>query len=781
MDERIESNSQFKKGASEAYAEALINAEHNNGRESALNQSKFPDIVFRFNEATHGNVRLCENRVPKIKELLDVGPAMTKPKKNGTSANVKTGLYTAEKNNDSGKIEPVALTVKRLYDLWENTNYTLSHEWATPIQFIAEVHGATKLYRGLVSCHRAERMQHNDAASELLRGDTIVRNTVALGDACLKPTINAYDKEFLYDNLRTRNGELYWSSPTGGVTPIFKDDKTNAIHQTSQFLDTWEQEAYPLLKQYRETIMLAAQYTIDDREKDEATGYLLTLTDRIQDQIPRIVLENAYVSIRKRAEDSVNEDGSGKKELKNDGVDVGVGKGDLATNWSMSKWREIFIKNALKSIRKTEVAPIKLFGNVQGESIVYFPLDGIHIQGDIYEKRPELPRNWNRFLFGKDGKTPIFACDIEMSLLRIAYFVSQLVLENGYTRQILIIAGKGDDGKSVFNNVLTEMIGRDYCYPVNPEKLSDDSALQGIVNKILISMPELQKPSAIYSCPAIKQITGRDTMYVRRLYCSPFAYTPEHVFLMATTNKKTYVKGNYAVTRLLPLTFQQNYDTKTQISDVMLTAMLLEEKQEFLQWCFDMIRYYKDKKNAAGESTLMFKPNGITLYTDEQYAAWLAKDTPMTDEELKTSKQREQQQIVEAINNCGNKFEAMLDEDAEENDAEFFSGLINEYFKRGDGTFTGRAELQEYVLKHGGDIKFRVCGFNLNNLNYCPRYRCFLNYIRSLDGVEECKKRLNGANVRGFSGIALIESASDDKWAIVTKTEKDNFEGGGMM
>ena len=54
-----------------------------------------------------------------------------------------------------------------------------------------------------------------------------------------------------------------------------------------------------------------------------------------------------------------------------------------------------------------------------------------------------------------------------------------------------------------------------------------------------------------------------------------------------------------------------------------MKAELLSERTEFLQWCFDMLKFYRDRTNKCGEKLTLFRANGLMLLTDDAYNQWL--------------------------------------------------------------------------------------------------------------------------------------------------------------
>jgi hypothetical protein len=407
------------------------------------------------------------------------------------------------------------------------------------------------------------------------------------------------------------------------------------------------------------------------------------------------------------------------------------------------------------------VQEIKQFSNTPGQGLTCVSLDGINVNGNAHSKRPELPKNWNAFFFGATGKTPMFACDVEMSLLRVAYFVSRLVTEDSYTRQILFCAGGGNDGKTVFCETISKLIGEENSISLNPNGLDNDGTKIGLLNKSFVYMPDAAQPSTILDNPTVKQLTGRDTMPMRRLYCSPFNYTPEHTFVAVTTNKTVYAKGIHQTSRVLPLTFQINYLGSSQKDPEVLKAELLSERTEFLQWCFDMLKFYRDRTNKCGEKLTLFRANGLMLLTDDAYNQWLnSTELSAACEDIQIERKIRLRQELEALNNGPGRFVALSEEDSEETDADFFGRLVKNYFILEAGATCARADIQMLLIENEKEILIKACGFKTSNLNYCQRYRSFLKYLASLDGVSETILRHSG---RVFKGIKINPNGYYDR------------------
>lgn len=719
---------------------SLVKTEATNGNKSAAIESGLSDLLDEFKGYT-ANQKIITATHIKSGNLEKALTYLGKKKTSEKTESEPTSLSIIEIQDDGSRKE-VDLTIKRLRMIWQNPGFTLKTKWADVKDFLSAVLAVCLKYEQYIAEHRILRSSKIDPATELMYGSLIKKTGIQLGQSLLPHDINDADREFIYDNLRMNSGELYWFNENK-LYPIFYEESSGAVSNTCEFLDNWNTFAYPLLKKYADVVtseadLLSRRTPIEDGLPEESFDQLLAT------RIPRIVLQNLCLIFRTRIK--------GDQKIP-DGFEVGVKVKDGMYSMALEVWRNVFRTKLLASLKRSSVQEIKQFSNTPGQGLTCVSLDGINVNGNVYSERPELPKNWNAFFFGATGKTPMFACDVEMSLLRVAYFVSRLVTEDSYTRQILFCAGGGNDGKTVFCETISKLIGEENSISLNPNGLDNDGTKIGLLNKSFVYMPDAAQPSTILDNPTVKQLTGRDTMPMRRLYCSPFNYTPEHTFVAVTTNKTVYAKGIHQTSRVLPLTFQINYLGSSQKDPEVLKAELLSERTEFLQWCFDMLKFYHDRTNKCGEKLTLFRANGLMLLTDDAYNQWLNSTEPSAAcEDIQIERKIRLRQELEALNNGPGRFVALSEEDSEETDADFFGRLVKNYFILEAGATCARADIQMLLIENEKEILIKACGFKTSNLNYCQRYRSFLKYLASLDGVSETILRHSG---RVFKGIKI--------------------------
>lgn len=743
--------------------ESLDKREALNGNKSAIIESGLNDLLKEFKGYTANTKELLAIHTTSgaLERLLKY---LSKDKTNGKQEKENTTLSIVDVNSDDGSKTTNDLSLARLRTFWENPNFTLKHKWPSVKDFIIELRAAVLRYEESVSEHRAETREKFDQATEKLYGIDIKRFNTRLGQSLLPPTINDADREFIYDNLRTNSGELYWVDESGKLSPIYIEESSGALSKTNDFLDAWKDFAYPLIKKYQDIIIRQAELLYKGTPIEN--GYPVEKFDDIlANLVPRIVLQNVDLITKSRKD--------GDKYIP-DGFEITIHGPNGGAGMAIETWQGVLVSNLCKFLQRRSITQVKQFSNTRGAGITYFSLDGINTNGNSCNKRPELPKYWKSFLFGNDGTKPMFACDVEMSLLRLAYFVSNLVLEDSCSRQILFCAGGGNDGKTTLCTVLHHLLGEENAGSVNPGQLENDNNRVAIVNKSFIYMPDVGQPSRILDNSIVKQLTGRDPMAMRKLYCSPFTYTPEHCFVAVTTNKTVYAKGIHQTSRILPLTFQINYTANAMKNINVIESELLSERTEFLQWCFDMLAFYKNRKNINGQTLTLVTGNGLRLLTDARYNEWLNGKCDMNQTgDIALDRKTRLSYELEALNNGPGRFVALSEEDSEESDDELFSRLFNQLFEKDTNAFCSKADLQMYIMANEKyNLLIKALGFKTSNLSYCNRYRLFLKYVRSIEGVDEKNVRNNGVVSYGFTGITLKDQCGDS----CISQETDNNE-----
>jgi len=154
---------------------------------------------------------------------------------------------------------------------------------------------------------------------------------------------------------------------------------------------------------------------------------------------------------------------------------------------------------------------------------------------------------------------------------------------------LLFLFGGGRNGKSVFINILSSLLG-DYSRAMNSETLMQQqrgNSATGDIARLLgarfVTAPEMPE-GRVFDENLIKQMTGGDRLTARHLYQSDFEFKSTFKLLISG-NHKPIVKGSdfgfWRRVHLVP--FEANITNP----DLHLTDKLLEELPGILNWCIE--------------------------------------------------------------------------------------------------------------------------------------------------------------------------------------------------
>lgn len=164
--------------------------------------------------------------------------------------------------------------------------------------------------------------------------------------------------------------------------------------------------------------------------------------------------------------------------------------------------------------------------------------------------------------------------------------------------EILIICyGFGANGKSVFNNVITSVLG-DYAQAAPSSMLkarrSDDSSprndLAGIKGARYLSFNELQAGDRLDE-QVIKAIAGREAISARFLFGEFFTYSPTFTGWVRTNHRPIITGDDDGIwRRLVLIPFNRRFTVDEQ--DPQLEKKLLAERDGILGWILEGVRDY---------------------------------------------------------------------------------------------------------------------------------------------------------------------------------------------
>jgi putative DNA primase/helicase len=214
-----------------------------------------------------------------------------------------------------------------------------------------------------------------------------------------------------------------------------------------------------------------------------------------------------------------------------------------------------------------------------------------YCNADFVEDAP-CPR-WIAFLnqiFQEDEET------IESVQRLLGYTLTGLVTEEA----LVICYGHGSNGKSVFSNVIHNILGG-YATTSPPSLLTarkaDDTSprndLAALAGARYVSINELQAGDRLDE-QVVKILAGREPISARFLHREYFEYMPNFTAWLRTNHKPIITGGDDGIwRRLVVLAFRRKFDGYEKDPD--LERKLLEERDGILQWMIQgTSKYLKD-------------------------------------------------------------------------------------------------------------------------------------------------------------------------------------------
>lgn len=155
----------------------------------------------------------------------------------------------------------------------------------------------------------------------------------------------------------------------------------------------------------------------------------------------------------------------------------------------------------------------------------------------------------------------------------------------------VFLLGSGNNGKSVFLNVLRDICG-DYAVNIQAESLMIKLGTSGASSDIarlrgarLVTSAETNEGVRLNES-LLKQLTGGDVVTARKLYANEFEFIPEFKLWMATNHKpiiRGTDKGIWRRIHLIPFTV----DIPEERVDKQLGEKLREEYPAILYWALE--------------------------------------------------------------------------------------------------------------------------------------------------------------------------------------------------
>jgi len=178
----------------------------------------------------------------------------------------------------------------------------------------------------------------------------------------------------------------------------------------------------------------------------------------------------------------------------------------------------------------------------------------------------------------------------------IQRFCGYLLTADTREHVFLFLHGSGCNGKSVFVNVLKEILG-DYSRTLDASTLTQtvrnaqgpSSDIAALVGRRLVLAPETEEGKSMAES-LVKSLTGGDTISTRELNCSQFEFKPQFK-LIITGNHKLTIKGtdNGIWRRMRMIPFTESFLGR---EDRALEATLQSEAPHIVAWMAEGARLW---------------------------------------------------------------------------------------------------------------------------------------------------------------------------------------------
>ena len=365
------------------------------------------------------------------------------------------------------------------------------------------------------------------------------------------------DDEFIFNNLfKDEGNNLYWKLKDKLYLLNFKTNGErelvgNTNDADSQFwpdffriyddkFDEWNRKITTIVQAY------------DWNEANESIEKTL-----LNNGIPRIWLECLLLKVRMKG---LEQTMGNKKEVVwyNEGATVALNGANGRQEYTKRNLIEILSKTLMVAVDVNRLKTIPTYSNNRSEvSIKYLDMP----KCSDPKAEPKLPPMWEKFFGGNRFYSPY------MDKMKIATFVCNVLNARYSGRQVLCLGGTGEDGKGVFLHILDMILGTEHTanVPFGAFSDSDQFGLASVINKKFVYLSDCKFLSKLFSSDKFKQLTGHDKISINRKNMDFFSYVPKGTVFAAVTNNSFYVNDTHGKSRVMPVVFRKNFDTKNII------------------------------------------------------------------------------------------------------------------------------------------------------------------------------------------------------------------------
>lgn len=613
---------------------------------------------------------------------------------------------------------------------------------------------------------------------------------------CYQPS--AEDKWYLDRMCRDENGQLYWRFKTpiadcGCVYPISScnDKGAKIITDDDKFWEHFFEEEGETLREYCTAV--------DKYVKNFYAG--VTNPDYYQSDLP--AFEAGLRSICPTVLINSYQIGFITKTVNKQPVVIDISlRLQSGAGFDRNRYQEILSKTLVRSIPLSKLKVIKIFDDVAANAVHKLPTRPFIDQ--IPTEHPSLLDygcpHWDHFLHSKgpDGQTKFPSQ--RMGEFRLAKAIVSMCEKSDFSRQILSIAGEGDDGKSVFISVLREILGENLVSPGKSQSdLSSSFGMQDMINRRVIVFDDIADPYKFFNHEIIKQISGAgdSPIDVPRKFLSSWSWRPSGCKLVMSANKPYSLYDEATITRCLPLTFLKNYTLRNAMDCIDLKNALISEGTNFIKWCYAVCLYYNNVRNCKDEicplfrgahniglqnDTYSFIGKNVIICSDEQFDAWMNGQFDLAPDNVSQFRaQRNEAFAVESqIPHKAAPFIALKQEDSEESEInDYFTTLCDCLFTKDADAILKSSDfglqMFDFICMRSDDAQsneltlkifrlLRASGLSsfktLKDLTASKLWSNFKQFICDKYSVDFKSLKVQGKVVKGIKGLSMITYAA---------------------
>lgn len=226
-----------------------------------------------------------------------------------------------------------------------------------------------------------------------------------------------------------------------------------------------------------------------------------------------------------------------------------------------------------------------------------------------------MPNTWKKFFEKRLGDQKF------SSLYRIAKWMVGVVDANNFSRKILVIAGHGCDGKSLFLNTIrkgfNQLGGKGFAVELNSDAVTVDNNTQNglleCMDARVITSSDIRKVTEFINADTIKNITGGDIVTTNVKYRNPVSKNMRGTKMIVCTNYMTYLSDSFVETRVSPICFFHVREAgEADWDPIEMQNLLLGEFSEFIRWCFEFAYAVECERNIPHNGDQPLWSDGVT-------------------------------------------------------------------------------------------------------------------------------------------------------------------------